>query len=389
MAYLRRIAIHECFRKRKKNSHQQAYILQSDEQAEDYAELDTDFLPEEHLQNKENRAQLLLIIQSLPKKQWEMIYLYYYAEFTTEEIARLNNCSTSNVRKTLRTARSTIKSKLEKDKKKLTGGMAVMPLGALLFMEEQAFAASYVSAAGANIAGTTGTATKSINVYAIAAGIVAVGVAATALYLALRPAEAEPYKPYEPAYEIYMPVLEHTKPTEPMPPIEEELEEPTEQNRVKCEYAFPEAQLPIEQETQPHPPEELPTPEPPTTQEPYEPMPEVKEEEPENEPYESKPYEPMPTLIDRTPEILTALTGANAAEDVAMIVSYYGFTIFAEIERSLGMRHRFYVTNEGSGDILIGIAAYENGTSWSMRFEHFTDGHAPADILDLLGFMTQ
>ncbi|MCL2406280.1 MAG: hypothetical protein FWC92_12165 [Defluviitaleaceae bacterium] len=54
---------------------------------------------------------------------------------------------------------------------------------------------------------------------------------------------------------------------------------------------------------------------------------------------------------------------------------------------SMDEQFRFYVTNEGSGDILIGMAALEDGTGWRMRFKHYADGQIPSSASDLLRWM--
>ena len=392
MGYLRKIAIHESLRKRKGNLRLQKYVVSmDDEQTENMPELDTDFLPEQHLQDKENRAELLQIIKSLPQMQWEMIYMYYYADFRTEEIASLYNCSTSNVRKTLRNARSTIKSKLEgTGKKTAVKGMALLPLAALFFMEEEVFAASYVPTAAPSIA--VGVAGSSIKGYIIAASIVAVCAVSTVAYFALQPGlDDGVYQPYEPAYQAYTPALNvadvEDAPEELQPP--EAAEEAPEQAEMPEE--IPEAE-PIQEPapyvvTEPQqvePPEPEPTPEMVEAPEEMEQQEEVETEIPETEPEE----EPPPP-IDRTPEILIALAAANAAAEVNRIIGYYGFMFDRQMRTSTDELLRFYVTNEGSGDILIGTAAYEDNSQWRMSFEYFDNGTMPSDILQLFRFMAQ
>ncbi|MCL2406279.1 MAG: hypothetical protein FWC92_12160 [Defluviitaleaceae bacterium] len=55
LAYLRKIAIHESFRKRKASSRRAEYFVSSDKLPEDYKELDENILPAEALSNKERR----------------------------------------------------------------------------------------------------------------------------------------------------------------------------------------------------------------------------------------------------------------------------------------------------------------------------------------------
>jgi len=388
LAYLRKIAIHECFRKRSKNSHRYEYIVHSDRPEEDYPELNQSFLPEEALQNKERQTELLRIINKLPKNRREMIYLYYYANFNTEEIAHLYNCTAATVRTTLFAARNTIKSKLEGTNKKYIFKGILVPLTAVLLMEEQVFAASYT---GAGIA-TTATA-KPTKMYVITACVVAIGCAATLLYFMLRPT-VEYYDAYQPApaYEAYTTALEEVtggdaeniieeiqqpaaieeKPEQAEQP-EETLETKPAEEPVQTQEPVPEAIAepePVEE------PEILPEPEP------------VQEPEPEETAEPEQISEPEPSDVDRTPEILAALAVANTAGDVDSIISYYNF-IFADQTRrhSTGEQLRFYVANEGSGDILVGMATIEDGNHWRMRFKHFAGGQMYNDILDLLRFM--
>ena len=85
---------------------------------EDMIDLDEDFIPEAYLQKKELSQRLIKIIDSLPTRQREAIFLYYYVGMKTNEIAQTQQCSIENVRKALYDARRNIKSKIEKDKDK-------------------------------------------------------------------------------------------------------------------------------------------------------------------------------------------------------------------------------------------------------------------------------
>ena len=366
LAYLRKIAIHECFRKRDKNSHRYEYIVRSDALIEDHRELDESLLPEEALQNKERQDELLRIISQLPKNRREMIYLFYYADINTEEIARLYDCTANNVRQTLFAARSTIKSKLEgEDQKYVTQTAAFAPLAALLFIEEQAFAASYVSIAapsiaGAGIAGNVATAAvTSTKGYIIAACVAAVCVVSVAVYTVSQPAvEGDVYEP--PTYEVYVPVREEPADDEDMEEIAEEVQ--LLESEEECELAEePEAEPIFEPE-----------------------RPEV-----HNDGGGSEELAPVPEHVDRTQEILAALAAAGTPGDVDGIISYYGFRFTDQIEDSMDVWHRFYVLNDGNGDILIGTTTHTDGSAWRMRFAHFAGGQMPTDVLQLLRFMEQ
>ena len=122
---------------------------------------DTDFLPEAYLQNKEKQVQILSLINDLSPKQRDMIYLYYYADINTEEIARLQNTTPGAVRKALHAARTKLKAKLDITGTALGGG--AIGLGALIAAEESLFVATYVgtavfTAGAAGAVATTATA---------------------------------------------------------------------------------------------------------------------------------------------------------------------------------------------------------------------------------------
>ncbi|MCL2354281.1 MAG: sigma-70 family RNA polymerase sigma factor, partial [Defluviitaleaceae bacterium] len=185
LAYLRKIAIRESYRKHNANNHRQQLIVASDEALANYKELDEDFLPEEALQNKEKRARLVGTVEALPKTQRDMVYMYYFADLSVAEIASLMDCSAHNVRQTLYVAKKTLKSRLEKEfGGRVFKSLALVSIGALLLSEEQAFAASYAGALGAN----PPPAPRPINYYFIGASVLALcAVVAASLYFALRP----------------------------------------------------------------------------------------------------------------------------------------------------------------------------------------------------------
>jgi len=354
LPYLRKIAVNLCYHKRNKRTRQQEYVVYSQDTHEEHAELSADFLPEECLQNKENRTELLQIIERLPQRQREMVYLYYFVDISTDEIARMLNTSTNNVYKTLHTARQTIKRKLEEtDKKVIVGGVALAPLAALFLLEEQAFAASYTGIACVEFAGATVVATtQSVSILSVVACVATVGVICTALYFTL-------FQSHEPVYETPTPDI-----------VADEIEQHIE----------------VPEPTPVPTPEPTPGPGPVSTPEPTpEPTP-GPEPTPEPTP-EPPPPDPEPPPIDRTSEILTWLTAAATAEEVNSIIDYYGFAFFDQMRSSAGDLYRFYVTDEGSGDILIGIVTDDDNSYWHMVFEHYNDGQRPLDILDLLLWM--
>ena len=374
LALLRKIAARRCYDKRKKNQSEPLVYL--DEPIE-VVDLDEDFLPEEYLQNKESQTNLLRIINELPTKQREMIYLYYYADINTEEIASLNNCSGVNVRKILFNARNTIKSKL-------TSGMGmagVAPITAVLLAEEAAFTAGYAGAAAGTTVATTGTATSATSYIAIAAGVIAIGAISIAAYFALSSPAQEVHEETTPPIAIISPILTNDieEPTEEIiqqtieiteepieEPAEEIIEEPIEEV-YEPEYIqyTPEPIAAFEEE-----PTEMEEPE--QTEE----QPELEEpNEPEQEP------EPPTVYVDRLSEILAALAAATTTEEAGDIINRYGFVRTDSIRSSDYEWFWFYVYVSGNGDILVGI------TQEHFRFGHYANEKRPTDMADLLDWM--
>jgi len=448
LAYLKKIAIHECFRKRKVQRQQQSFVLFSlDEEIAEIPDADEDFLPEESLRNKEQQDELIQIINTLSKNQREMTYLYYYFNFNAEEIARLYNCSSGVVRVNLQRARQAIRNKLEGRNSYMgrkASVTALVALGALFLIEESVFAASYIPATAcagstALAAGTTSaavmTSTASVASFVkgcmVAACLVGVGVVGTLLYLSVD--EAEPLQSaYEIAQDIPAPteaqpapiVLPHatateaptalpteipTAPSIEIPANDDDGESPPE--------AFPSDYLPAEEpyaiagesapepplhdpiphstppSPQPTPPPTLPNPtEPPATQPP--PTTQPPTSEPTSPPNattqpETQPETTLAPPTDRTQAILASLANATTEAAVASIIEYYGFADAAFVRTLTGMIYRFYVLDEGSGEIAIGIGTYEDGSGWHMRFDLFAGGQLPEDIMQRVIFMQQ
>ena len=387
LAYLRKIATNECFHKHKKNNRHQEYIVHSDELVEAHAEIDADFLPEEYLQEKESRIELSHVIEQLPRKQREIIYLYYYVEMSMEEIAQLQECSMDSAYKTLQRARLALKSKLESTgKKKLAKSMVLVPLTAVFFMEEQVFAKAYIPTATASSVAIAATAAKSTKVYVIVASVLTAGII-TAAALYFTPSQShDDYDIYEPVYEINAPALEAVADEveedimegiePPEPPVEEEPAQ-VEEPEVIAKPGYVEEPSPeviIE-------PELLEEPDP-------EPIPEPEAEE-EPEPEVLPELEPEPIYIDRTAGILAALAVATTNEELNSIIAYYGFIFSSQTRSSTDELFRFYVTDEGSGDILVGTGINEDGTGWRMRFELYSNGQRPLDIFELFLWMEE
>jgi len=423
LGLLRKIAARGCYAKRRKNQRENAVYLEDVEV--EPQELDNDFLPAQYLQNKESHVELLGIINDLSPMQRKMIYLYYYADINTEEIGRLHNCPSANVRQTLHVARNRIKDKLEVqaiEKPSLRiANMASVSLAAVLYMEEELFIMGYESVGAIAALDTAGKA-AGMSAVGKACAIAAVCIVSAAVYFSVMP-NAPPYEAVEPTA-IVTPALESGLDEAEPPPVEVVEEPPEEEPAEELPYTpyEPEPESHVYEETELTTPmeeiveqedysytieavgypdyediqgEQYPLDE--AYYEPYEPETEeeadvIEEPEPEIIPEpeptpEPEPEEPIRT--DRTAEILSALGAASNNNEAARIINQYGFTLVDRIIDSMGKTLRFYVLNDGSGDILVGVAANEDGSQWNMRFEHFNNRQRITDIMELFNWMEQ
>ena len=364
--YMRKVAVHECFRRRKINRHYASHT--TPDATFDHPELDEALLPEDALQNKERQRQLLLEIDRLPKLQREMVYLYYYADIDAKEIADLMQCTVGSVYSVLTRARKTLRQKLDDDNRRagrlLAKTVAVLPLAALFLAEESTYVLAFsppvacAAAAGAvttsaTVATTTTTGTL---VGYIAACMVFVGLATGTYIIAFQSAA------YDPAPVVYQP----TQPTPTM--ITTATITTTPEPTMATTTAPTTAPFTTPEPTQP--PTTTPT------------------------PTEPPPITPQPTIppapiipIDRTADILATLSLATTAYDVAHIIATYGFVFETQATAHNDQILRFYLHNEGSGDILIGTSIQANGSGWRMQYIFFDGGDMPFDGVGLYRWM--
>ena len=74
------------------------------------------------------------------------------------------------------------------------------------------------------------------------------------------------------------------------------------------------------------------------------------------------------------------------SDGVNNILRYYNFTRAMQMQGSEGEQFTFYLVNEGSGDILVGIVS---GANWRMRFRHYSNAQSPLDVSDLLRWLDE
>jgi len=347
LQYLRKIAVHECYRRRNTNKRSFAPIDMSDIPPMDICELNEALLPEDALLNKERQTQLLLVISKLPKNQREMIYLYYYIDFNAQQIALLTGYTTENVYMILSRARKSIKRRLEDERTYpvVAKSLMLLPLAALFVAEETIYVAAYVpialtaTATGAaavgvgTVAATAGT--SSIVGYVATACITVALITAVNVYLVLQ-SEPEP-----PPYTAYVPIVyteapRHTPaPTAPPPVITTPAYEPT----------MPPPTEAILQPTEPAPTLPPPTSAPTVPSVTYQP-----------------PQPTLPQPIDRTSVVLAALATAHTQVGVRRVLDDYAFVWGSGITTAADVTFNFYLFNEGSGDVLVGTAVHADGS---------------------------
>ena len=418
LAYLRKIAVNLCYKYYQKNKKHYDFVFCPLDQVADLAETNINYLPEQNFEAVESHHELLQLISQLPLKQQNVLYLYYYVGMTTDELAKMLSCSKNTIHKTLQRARDALQNKYSQS-------MATLPL--ILLAEETAFAATCTPATipafvatAAPVVPAVAVATVGVNakIYTIVICVLLTCITATVTYFALRDAEYMPvavielYAPYhneegtEPKIATEPPL-----PTEPAtiaitttqlqseveevqsPPDEawgydgveannNDVEQPAGDTEPDEDFQLDEENIELEPDdgyiTNDEPTIELVTT--PQTQ-PMQLIPPTTTMPDEIE------YAPEP--IDRTQYILAALEAATTEDCIAHIIYYFSFIFTDQIRSSAYEQLRFYVTNEGSGDILIGIAMFEDGTNWRINFQFFEDDQMPTDTMDLWRFMIE
>ena len=389
LAWIKRIAVNNCYRKSedtKKHVGSFVYTENLSITKSAIKDINQNFLPEDYCENVEVRKELISAVEELPEMQRKMVHLYYCVGMSAVEISRLHKCTDSYVRKTLFNARNTIKEKMSS---RYRSGAKLAPLGAFFVAEEAAFVASYsalnaaaISATAATVAGTAVTqATATVAGAAVAqaaatakittAGYVAAcvlvtGLVATGVYHIVQtpnfqeidinsPAEIamidEPDVPQTGRHISTIGVMNGEG-------YEENHEEIHIDNYAdEVEYAQVAVDVTNEQTGAPQ------------------------TYEPEHF-YEEQIPDESQVVVDRTQEILTALANANNNARVNEIINQYGFSVKHRAQSSFDELYRFYQTNQGRGDILIGIREYED--EWHMSFRFFAGGSINMRAPDLV-----
>ena len=373
LAWIKRIAIHKCYRNSddaKKYVGSVVYTENLNTAKSEIEEINQSFLPEDCFENGEVRKELIGAVSSLPDMQRKMVHLYYYVGMNTVEISRLHKCTDSYVRKTLYNARNSIKEKM---RSRDMSGAKVVSLGAFFMAEEAAFVASYsainattISATAATVAGTAVTqaafAAKIATAGSVAACVLATGLIGTGVYYitqAFNPEEIDLTIQTEIAVieEYNAPAGNYTE------YICDVIEEDNGEEIYINEYADITLYVPDARDEQTD------------AEQIYEP-----------EPYDEEqiPYEPE-AEVDRTTEILAALANANTNARVSEIIRQYGFSVKLQFRCAFDEIYRFYQTNQGSGDILIGIREYVDG--WHMSFRFFEGGSINMQEPELISWL--
>ena len=380
LAWIKKIAINKCYRKSdnaKRLEGGLVYTESLDFTKSEMEELNQNFLPEDYYVNVETRKELVGAVASLPETQRKIVYLFYYAGMNLREISRLHNCTESYAKKTLFNARNNIKEKMHVRSR---SGAKLVPLGAFFMAEEAAFVASYsslnaaaISTTAATVAGTAVTqataAAKIATAGYVAACVLVTGIVATGVYYIVQTTNPEEIGINSPA-EIAM--IDESD----VPQTGRHISTIGVLSDEGYEEYYGEIQIDDYADEVEHAPlavnvtnEQIGAPQ---------------TYEPEHFYEEQTPEEPE-VIVDRTQEILAALANANNNARVNEIIRQYGFSVKLRFRSSLDESYRFYQTNQGSGDILIGIREYEN--EWHMSFRFFSDGNINMQEPDLLAWL--
>ena len=136
--WLLSIAVNQCYTKLRKKQ-----LATSSEDSVIYSieETDEDYLPELYVERKETSDFLIEVIDSLPAKQREVIYMHYYADMKIEDIAKIQDCSIDSVKNALFLGRKNMKERIENDSRGAhVVSRAGVPLAAVMAAAEESYA---------------------------------------------------------------------------------------------------------------------------------------------------------------------------------------------------------------------------------------------------------
>ncbi len=191
MSWVKQITYHRCtaYFKKKKD-----IILDENEDGDTVfdtiKEENTEFIPDEALDNKELKRIILLILDQLSEEQRSAVMMYYFDELSVGEIAAIQGVSEGTVKSRLNYARKTIKTAIEDYEKKNNIKLHAIPffpfMGWIFSSSKQTLSASAAKSVAKAITATTGTSVavgtvgSSVAAGAILTKVIA-GIAATAV----------------------------------------------------------------------------------------------------------------------------------------------------------------------------------------------------------------
>lgn len=102
-----------------------------EKEMESLLETNKDKLPEDYLEDLEEREALLNIVNSLSEKQRDVVLLYYYQGLSAKEVAEILDCSVAAVKDRLANAKKALRSKLKQSAhfgNKYLSGVSLVPI---------------------------------------------------------------------------------------------------------------------------------------------------------------------------------------------------------------------------------------------------------------------
>lgn len=133
--WLNSIIINETNRYFTKNS-KHSSVLDIQDYLDAKVDEDEDFIPQGHVLNNEDRAEIMEIVKALPERQLEAVLLHYYDGLNVTETAKAMDLERSSVSHYLILARNKIKAEFEKQMESgglaNLSGLAALPIGSIL-----------------------------------------------------------------------------------------------------------------------------------------------------------------------------------------------------------------------------------------------------------------
>jgi len=92
--------------------------------------------------------------------------------------------------------------------------------------------------------------------------------------------------------------------------------------------------------------------------------------------------------MDKVSEVFTKIA-VNTTQALDRTLAKCGFTLSSRLRDSKNLLFKFYILKIDSGNILVGTASNDDGSSCKMKFRYYINGQLPIDMHDLMQWVEE